>query len=148
MHEIVCERANEGEGGRARKRIGSRGLGLNQSPHGRRGDEHHAQEKKAAPEEDRGEELVFLLPQAIAQHAEEPEEGNAGEGQEAQGERHIAGRLLQPEAGVARVDGQRAPEQRQACNEQHRENDPGDSRRARRPQPGVNQGRMWGSRIA
>ena len=96
MHEIVSERANEGEGGRARKRIGSRGLRLNQSPHGRRGDEHHAQEQKAAPEENRGEELVFFLPQAIAQDAEEPEEGDAGEGQEAQGERHIAGAFLQP----------------------------------------------------
>lgn len=120
---------------------------LNQSPHGGRRDEHHAQEQKAAPQENRGEKLVFLLPEPIPQDAEKPEEGDARERQKAQGERNGLGTFIEPASGFARVEGQRAPEQGQAANEQHGKSDARYGGRSRRPQPGVNQLRMWVSRI-
>jgi hypothetical protein len=53
---------------------------LQKTGEGDRAHEQHGQEEQPAAEEDRGEQAVFDRAELVADDADEPEEGNAGNG--------------------------------------------------------------------
>jgi hypothetical protein len=64
-------------------RIGRR---RNQTPCNRAGCEEHGDEEQATAEEDGREEAVLALTDAVAEHTDEPQEGDAGKRQQLQAE--------------------------------------------------------------
>ena len=75
-----------------------------------RRNEQGRQEHEAAPQEHRGEEAIFLRTEAVTQHADEPQKGDAGERNEVQRQRHAPGAIGQPGARVQRIGWNHAPE--------------------------------------
>jgi hypothetical protein len=80
-----------------------------------------ARNRKPLPRKYRGEEAVLVGPKAVAQHADEPQEGDAGEGHDAQRQADPPRLGIQPGREVGRLAGKGQPEQQQGCAEQHGE---------------------------
>ncbi len=92
------------------------------------GDKRHAHKEQAAAQADGSEELVFVCPQVVAHHADEPQEGNAGEGHQRQGDvEPAAGRVAQGRR-AAKL-GRAEADERHAGREQHGKGDTGNGRR-------------------
>ena len=87
----------------------------------------------------RHETASLPLPEAVAHHADEPEESNAGKGRQAQGQGNRAASLLQPPAAIRGILRDRDPDEDDGYCQQQREQDAGDSSGSRCPKPPVGQ---------
>ena len=89
-------------------------------------DRHHGEEQQAAAQEDGCEEPVLVVADPVADHSHEPQEGDRGERQEAQGERHRIPALGigQPGIGGGVVGGDGEADQHEHRTEQQREDHP------------------------
>src|SRR5580704_18004997 len=61
---------------------------MDETSHSRSCNEYHSKEQETASQENSRKKLVFLLPQAITQDAEKPQESNSCKWNEVQGKRH------------------------------------------------------------
>jgi hypothetical protein len=105
----------------------------------RAGDEKHGQEQQAAAEKHGGEEAVLEGAQAIPQYTDEPEEGDAGEGEQVKCEVDRPAVTLQPGSGLLRVGGYGPINQHQAGDVEDGKYDAGKRGGAWRRQAGVDQ---------
>jgi hypothetical protein len=72
------------------------------------------------------------MPEAVADHAYKPEEGDPGERQQTQREGNGTRSVFEPHAAIRRIGRDGKPDERDAAGEQHRKDDPGDGGGARR----------------
>src|SRR4029077_15075873 len=79
------------------------------------------QKQQAAPEEYGGKELVLQMAQAVAHHADEPQEGDPCERQQTQRQRNGACSFFEPRAGIRWIGRDGKPDKNIAAREQHRE---------------------------
>ena len=111
IHDLVGYGAGEGERRRIQQPFGPGTVsGDDSARYGGRG-EQHGEEQKPAAEKDRGEEAVFKLSQAVAQHADEPSKGNAGEWYQVQRQSDFVRAGLKPRTRLQRIGPGRKPEQ-------------------------------------
>ena len=99
--------------------------------------EEHSDEQKSAAEEYGGEEAVLTVADAVTRHTDEPQEGDAGEGNqiERRDDRVSPCAVPDPLAGVVGMVRHRAADQHEHGTEEQREDDAGDRRSTRRTDP-------------
>ena len=112
--------------GQARQRHRSGGRGAT--------DEHHGHEEQAAADEHRGQELILAASDPVADGGQEPQEGDAGEGDHLQPDEPALLAVLDPcgQSGERRIRRLPTQEQEQRGGEQDGEDDAGDAGRAQR----------------
>jgi hypothetical protein len=94
-HRVVLQQqaddpSTAGEDARAGGDTGPQRLVGDQRAGDSRRGEQHRHEQQAAAQEDRGEEAVRVLPDPVPHHADEPQEGDAGERHQTQRHDHPA----------------------------------------------------------
>jgi hypothetical protein len=82
------------------------------------------------------------MPDAIAHHAHEPQEGDACERQQTQGQRDGTRSVFEPRPGIRWIGRDGKPDEHHAAAEQHREEDPGEGGGARRLECLMRQGAL------
>ena len=89
--------------------------------------EQHGKKQEPAAEEHGGKKTVFVGPDPVAQHTNEPQEGNACERQQVQSETDGFPAMGNPRPCILRIGGDGNPDEHQTNDEQSRKHDTGDS---------------------
>jgi len=99
-----------------------------------------ARYNKSTAQEHAREEAIPQCSHAVAQHTDEPEKGDTGDGHQAQGQGHGLGLLLQPGTTIGRIGRDGDADKHIGSDEQHGEKDAGNGRSARRLESHIGQG--------